>query len=597
MCGIVGYVGSKLALPVLMRGLASLEYRGYDSAGVVFSEQSTLTVFKRTGRINSLNNYLKNKLIASGCGIGHTRWATHGGPSNTNSHPHTDEFGSVAVVHNGIIENYAELKACLIAEGVVFKSETDTEVIAHLLSKFYKGNPLDALIKTCKLLHGSYALAALFKADNEQIVAARNGSPLVIGIGQNENFIASDALALLPYTNSFIELNNNQFSVITQNSVKVYDPSGKKIAANPKTVQLDIQQAVMGNYPHYMLKEINEVPRSVTDTLAQLENNSSLNHIPDSVFAQAKDFHIVACGTALNAGLVLKDLLARKLRLNVTSDFASEFRYKSPKLSRKSLCIFISQSGETADTLACVQLAKEHGAITIAVTNVVGSTICSMADYIIPTRAGPEIAVASTKAYSAQLTAGYYIALHMAKLLRKKALSYTIADLYAAANVLEAFLPELNLSETVSLVKSRQSIYYIGRGLDYCVALEGSLKLKEISYIHCEAFPCGELKHGSLALIEPNTFVLCIITQADLIEKSVNAIHEIKARGGKVILLTQFPSLDQYADITVTLPQAADELMPLISVLPLQLLAYKTAAAKGFDPDKPRNLAKSVTVE
>ena len=597
MCGIVGYVGSKLALPVLLGGLFSLEYRGYDSAGVVLKEQAELCVFKRVGRINALNNWLKNKLLASSCGIGHTRWATHGEPSNNNSHPHTDELGNVAVVHNGIIENYSELKSELTEQGIVFKSQTDTEVIAHLISLNRHLGNLEAVQAACKRLRGSYALAIVFSDEVEQIIVARKDSPLVIGIGEGENFLASDALALLPYTNTILELSNNEFAIIDSSTVTVYDKAKKIKKAKTKRLELSPESVTKGEHPYFMLKEILEEPDSIKNTLEFLRLNDSMGKIPLHVLTEASNIHIIACGTALHAGMVLKDILERLLRLDVFLDYASEFRYKSPKLSKNSLCIFISQSGETADTLASLELAKECNASTIAITNVIGSTLSNHAEYIIPTRAGPEIAVASTKAYIAQLTAIYVFALHVAKTRGMQLTQYSDTDISKCARTLEELTHILDIEGVVRLISERESLYFIGRGSDYYVALEGALKLKEISYIHCEALPSGELKHGSLALVEPGVVVFCLITQKHLLEKSLNAIHEVKARGGTIVLITQMENINEYADILIKLPCAPDPLMPLLAVLPLQMLAYKTAVKKGYNPDRPRNLAKSVTVE
>ena len=602
MCGIAGYVGNKLALPIVMQELSNLEYRGYDSAGVALNECGKLEIQKSSGKLVNLNNKVINKVFSTSCAIGHTRWATHGEPNNENAHPHCDFLNKIAVVHNGIIENHLQLKTELKNNGVRFSSETDTEIIPHLLAvelkekEINKKNIILALHTILKKLKGSYALAIIINELDNCIFVAKNQSPLIIGCGNEENFIASDVSALLSYTNKTIYLNDGELGVIETNKITIYDNNLNEIKPVTIAQKLKADQVMLGNYKHFMEKEIDEDGKSIIDTINELELNKTMEKIPISILKNFSNINIVACGTALHAGMVAKYILEKECNIPVVLDYASEFRYKNPSLDENSFCVFISQSGETADTLACMELCKQKKAFCLAITNVIGSRITRLADFCVYTFAGVEIAVASTKAYIAQLTALYCLILKIAELYKKQ-INYTIKDLLKVADILENNNYKSKLNFLVEKISSKESAYFIGRGLDYLIALEGALKLKEISYIHCEALPAGELKHGSLALITHNSVVVVILTQQDLIEKTLNAIYEIKSRGAYVVLLSQFDELEKEVDYFIKLPSYKNQLMPLICAKPLQQLAYLTAIKKGNDPDKPRNLAKSVTVE
>lgn len=602
MCGLVGYVGHKPATQILLSLLERLEYRGYDSAGIAINTKGILELEKSAGLLTNLKNKL-NPNFNSNCGIGHTRWATHGEPSEKNAHPHLSQNGKIAIIHNGIIENFGKLKSELT--DVKFCSDTDTEVIVQMLSKQITNKSdanhiLASISKVCSKLKGSYAFAILVAHMPNKIFFAKKKSPLIIGCGEGENFLASDIPAVLPYTNKVIYLSDNEIGYISENEVKIYDFKLNKKHKIVKKVDLSPNQIMLGNYSSFMEKEIAQGSYAIVNTLSKL--------VKDKVFCKIKkckisDFlgihsniHIVACGTALHAGMIAKFLLERECRVFVSLDYASEFRYKKPILNKKSLCIFISQSGETADTLASLELAKKQGAYCVAITNVLASRISQIADFVIPTYAGPEIAVASTKAYVAQLTALYYFVELFAKANSAK-IKYQKEDILKLAHKLEDWSCKEDLKKIVPQLAKQESLFFIGRGIDYYLALEGALKLKEISYIHCEAFAGGELKHGSLALVTADSFVVVILTQKDLMDKTMNAVHEIKSRGAFVVLFSQFTALKNQVDFFVELKVAKDILMPFVAIKPLQELAFLCSSFKGLNPDKPRNLAKSVTVE
>lgn len=609
MCGIVGYLGDKTAVPVLVNGLKKLEYRGYDSAGVAVLEEGSLQVKKSVGKLAELEAKIGTDVPQTTVGIGHTRWATHGRPSDLNSHPHTDCSGKIAVVHNGIIENYLELKEWLTERKHSFKSETDTEVLPHLVEEFYQGDLEAAVHKVLGMVHGSYAMVVMHQAEPDKLVAARKDSPLVVGLGDGEYFIASDIPALLSYTRKTYILNDGEVAVLTRDGVKVTDIVGNIVPKKVFEVTWSPEAAEKDGYEHFMLKEIYEQPHGLKETIySRLAADNS--HVilpevgmgPDEINKLQKIF-IVACGTACNAGLVGKYLLEKLVRIPVEVDIASEFRYRNPVLTPETLVVVISQSGETADTLAALREAKQHGCRVLAVTNVVGSTVSREADDVIYTWAGPEIAVASTKAYVTQLAAMYLVALYMGK-IRGTIADDLAKELIAELRNIPAKVEEiLNNVEQIEELGQRfvdvKDTFFIGRGLDYPVALEGALKLKEISYVHAEAYAAGELKHGTLALIEKGLPVLALATQEELFEKTLSNIQEVKAREAQVIGLVfeGNTSMKKMADFILYIPRTHQLLAPLLTVVPLQLLAYYTAVARGCDVDKPRNLAKSVTVE
>lgn len=608
MCGIVGYIGDKQATPILLEGLEKLEYRGYDSAGIAILNDGNINIKKAKGRLTVLRESLKNDNMYGTIGIGHTRWATHGEPSDTNSHPHLSQSGIIAVVHNGIIENYLPLKKWLLEEGYTFKSETDTEVVANLLEFYYEGDIIEAVKKVLDRIEGSYALGVLSKDHPDMIVAARKDAPLIVGIGNGENFIASDIPAILKHTRNVYFLDDHEIAIIKKDSINFIDMFGRNVQKSPFEVKWDVEAAEKGGYEHFMIKEIHEQPNAIKDTLrGRIVNDSEI--VLDNVKITKEQLNnidkifIVACGTAYHAGVVGKYIIENFARIPVEVDVASEFRYRNPIINEKTLTIVISQSGETADTIAALKEAKRNGSRVIAITNVVGSSISREADDVLYTWAGPEIAVASTKAYTTQLVALYLIGIDLA--LKKGTITKTKA--IELCNELKK-LPEkvqylLDNKDEIQKFASEhyntKDVFYLGRGLDYAVALEGSLKLKEISYIHSEAYAAGELKHGTLALIEEGTLVIALTTQEDLFEKMLSNIREVKARGGYVIAFAEQGNLqlEGVVDKIIYLPETIKELAPVVTVVPLQLLAYYMAVEKGCDVDKPRNLAKSVTVE
>jgi len=607
MCGIVGYAGGRDVVPVLLNGLSRLEYRGYDSAGVAVISDNRLKIYKTKGRLSALRELMEGCCAENTVGIGHTRWATHGEPSFENSHPHTNCSGDIAVVHNGIIENYMKLKEWLTAEGAVFTSETDTEVVAHLINHFYRGDLLAAVLEAVERLEGSYALGVVCEKNPDTIIAARKDSPLVVGLGNGENLIASDIPALLEYTRDVIFLNDREVAVVTRDSVELYDQYGQPVERESYHVSWDVSQAEKGGYEHFMIKEIHEEPRAMADTFFPRYKDGIIDlseiGIDEQLVRSIDKVGIIACGTAFHAGMVGKYIIEDLARIPVEVEVASEFRYRRPIITPGQLFIIISQSGETADTLAAMREAKKRGATVAAIVNVVGSTIAREADAVLYTHAGPEIAVASTKAYNTQLVAIYMIALELARLSgamdmeRYTQLAEGLSRIPALMNkVLEN---KEQLARVASRNFSQSSVFFIGRGLDYVLSMEASLKLKEISYIHSEAYAAGELKHGTIALIEQGTLVVALATQGALLEKTISNIKEVKARGAQVLAVcfegTHLP--EDIADEVVYLPRTDDLFAPILAVTPMQLFAYYMAVNKGCDVDKPRNLAKSVTVE
>ena len=606
MCGIVGYAGKRSAQDVLLDGLEKLEYRGYDSAGVALAQEGGIRVVKSKGRLDALRQKLAVQALAeSSCGIGHTRWATHGEPSDVNSHPHSTP--RVSIVHNGIIENYGALKERLAARGYTFESETDTEVLVKLIDSCYHGEPLQALHEALGMVRGSYALAVLFKDFPDTIFAVKKESPLIVGWGEGENFVASDIPALLKYTRDYSVLEEGDLAVVTAQGIRFYNAFGEPVERQRLTADWDQEAAEKGGYPHFMLKEINEQPAAITATVSpRVEDGLPDLRIPELTDERLRSIgtvHLVACGTAMHAGMVGKVAIETLARVPAEVDIASEFRYRDPILNKDDLVIIISQSGETSDTLAALKLAKSRGVPVLAIVNVVGSSIARAADYVLYTYAGPEIAVASTKAYVVQMCVLYLFALRLAYARGKLEEAETkrlTAELLRAGEVIK---PRLDDCEQIKYLASRfvntQSCFFIGRGFDYALSLEGSLKLKEISYVHSDAYAAGELKHGTISLITDGVPVIALATQKQVYEKTISNARETKSRGARVILFTTKDAVvpEGVADYIVRLDEYEDLLMPLQLIVPLQLFAYYMAVLRGCDVDKPRNLAKSVTVE
>ena len=603
MCGIVGYIGNRKAAPILFDGLEKLEYRGYDSAGVAVLD-GEIKCCKVKGRLANLREAAAKTDVDGTMGIGHTRWATHGAPSDVNSHPHLSCDGKIAVVHNGIIENYEELRKELMEKGCTFKSETDTEVIPNLISTFYKGDLLDAVIKATQKLIGSYAICVISENDPGKMIAVRKDSPLIIGLKDDEKFIASDIPAILKETRSVYLLEDNEYVVLRKDKCRIYTKDMQEITRNIFNVTFDDNAAEKAGYDHFMLKEIHEQPKAVRDTLAgRIMPGKAVNFdgFDKTQVNEIDKIYIVACGTAYHAGVVGKTAIEQLAGIPVETDIASEFRYRNPIIGKNNLLVIVSQSGETADTLAALRLAKSKGAKVLAITNVVGSTASREADFVFYTHAGPEIAVASTKAYTTQLIAMYTLALFLAE--SKGALTSEQSERYKA-DLLE--IPEkieqvLNCEQAISKMSSdlikESDMFFLGRGLDYAVAMEGSLKLKEISYIHSEPYAGGELKHGPIALIEKDTVVIAISTNKELEPKMASNVKEVITRGAYVIGVTTENMSDTNYRQTINIPVMNELFTPVVSVVPLQLIAYYVSTAKGLDVDKPRNLAKSVTVE
>ena len=608
MCGIVGYFGKKQATSFLVDGSSKLEYRGYDSAGVaVEDEKGDITVVKHKGRLANLNEDLDENPVHGSIGIGHTRWATHGAPSDINSHPHKSSKGSITVVHNGIIENYLELRKFLIGEGYEFKSQTDTEVIPNLIHYYFKGDLFEAVVEATKKLEGSYAIGVIAGEDPDKLVAVRKDSPLIVGLGEDETFIASDIPAVISYTRDVYLLNDNEFVLITNDGVEILNGDKSKIDKEVYHVTWSADAAEKGGYDSFMMKEIHEQPKAVRDTLTGKISDGKV-HFED--FKLTKEelqgidrIYIVACGTAYHAGLMGKVAIEKFAKIPVEVDIASEFRYRDPLITEKTLLITVSQSGETADTLAVLRQCKKAGAKTLAITNVVGSTISREADHVIYTMAGPEIAVASTKAYTTQVVVMNLIGMYFGQLMGTITAEEE-KELEEALNLLpekieEVLKTEGKVEEVSKVLATEKDLFYLGRGIDFALALEGSLKLKEITYIHSEAYAGGELKHGPRALIEDGTKVIALLTQERLREKMVSNIVEVKARGAHVIgVAYEGDELDDSVfDEVIRIPRILNMVAPVVAVVSLQLLSYFTAKEKGFDIDKPRNLAKSVTVE
>ena len=611
MCGIIGYIGEKPVAPILLNGLARLEYRGYDSAGIAVMNQSGIEIYKAKGRLSFLREKTDQARPQGFEGIGHTRWATHGEPSDLNSHPHSNAGGTIAVVHNGIIENYQEIKDELIAQGAVFSTQTDTESIVQLLDTYYKGDPLEAIKKTLARLRGSYALGIMFADRPGELYCSRKDSPLVAALAPDGSFIASDIPAILEYSRDVYLLDNGETALLTRKGIKIFNQDMQPVKKEVMHVDWDVKLAEKSGFEHFMLKEMHEEPVAVRDTLMpNIAEKDGLLEVQlyktclSAEYAQGiKRIHIVACGTAYHCGLVGKYFIEKLMRLPVNVELSSEFRYSDPILDKSDLVIVISQSGETMDTIAAMREAQNKGCKVLAICNVVGSTISREADFTAYTWAGPEIAVASTKAYVSQLIMTYVIALDIAfkrgALNKEKADAY-LKELCRMPEKLEEMLKgKEEIKRFAQAFRDQESVFYLGRRLDYYIAQEASLKLKEITYIHSEALAAGELKHGTLALIEDGTLVITLATQKALMEKTISNITECRVRGAKVLSITfnDEPALKKESDFVWTVPETLPEFAPVLAILPMQLFAYYVACAKGCDVDKPRNLAKSVTVE
>lgn len=605
MCGIVGFIGTEEAAPILMKGLRRLEYRGYDSAGIAVKDND-IQIVKEKGRIDRLQARVDAENPRGTVGIGHTRWATHGAPDSINAHPHRSQNGVCTLVHNGIIENYIEIKNELMGKGYKFLSQTDTEVIAQLYDALFDGDPVGTLIKTAKRLHGSYAVAMLVRGCEDKVFAMKKDSPLIVGKGENKTYLASDIPAILSYTRNCYIVNDGEFLEIGKDEIRAFDNMGKEKKVEFTTINMSVQSAEKSGYDFFMAKEIFEQPRAVMDTVRPLIKDGKILlpfEFPEAFIEKLQRIHIVACGSAYHVGMTAKYIIEDMTRLPVNVDIASEFRYRNPIVAQNDLCIFISQSGETADTLASLREAKERGAYTLSVVNVPFSTIARESDGVIYTNAGAEIAVATTKAFSAQLGVMYAFAGFLA---HKKGLvdneymkKYTDEILALAEKTEKALDCEKITKELSEAISEKEHIFFIGRGIDYPLCLEGALKLKEISYIHCEGYGAGELKHGTISLIEKGTVVIALATDKRLFGKMVSNIKEVKARGAYVIALVneQAQDMGEIADEVIFVPSVSSYLTPSMTIVPLQLLAYHTTLKKGLDVDKPRNLAKSVTVE
>lgn len=608
MCGIVGYIGPKKAAPILMSGLSKLEYRGYDSAGIAVLNGEKINMIKAKGRLKVLSDMTDGgENVCGNIGIGHTRWATHGAPSDTNSHPHLSRDGKIAVVHNGIIENYKPLKESLIKKGYSFLSDTDTEVISNLLDYYYAGNMLDALVKTVSRLKGSYALGVLSAEHPGEMYAARKDSPLIVGLGDGENFIASDIPAVLEYTRDIYLLEDGEIVRFKDDSVTIYDVDKQKVDKEVYHVTWDVSSAQKGGYEHFMLKEIYEQPAAVRETISPRIKDGMVSLDDLKMDAEAikgiNKIHIIGCGSAYHVGVVGRYLFESMGRIPTETDLASEFRYRNPIVSENDLVIAISQSGETADTLAAMREAKRRGCRVLAVVNVVGSSVAREADDVIYTWAGPEIAVATTKAYSTQLQVLYLLALHFSTvrgLVSEAEHRDIVAEMQRIPEKIEKMLEDVSpLQQYASKHYNTKDVFFLGRGLDYCLALEASLKLKEISYIHSEAYAAGELKHGTISLIEDGTIVMALATQESLFEKTLSNVREVTTRGATVfgVAMEGDTLIESECDKVYYIPKTLPVLAPALEIIPLQIFAYYMAVNKGCDVDKPRNLAKSVTVE
>jgi glucosamine--fructose-6-phosphate aminotransferase (isomerizing) len=611
MCGIVGYVGKQQAAPILLDGLSKLEYRGYDSAGMAVYDGEKIVINKSTGRLKVLSELTHDGATMPGnIGIGHTRWATHGEPSDTNAHPHFNEDRSIAVVHNGIIENYIKLKKMLTEKGYKFCSETDTEAVAHLLDYYYNKydkDPLTAVVKVIHRVEGSYALGIIFADYPDVVYSVRKDSPLIVGIGEEGNLIASDVPAVLKYTRDVFFIENEEIARLTRDEIKFFNVDGDPIVKEPKHIDWDINAAEKGGYEHFMLKEIYEQPKAVRDTISpRIKGNEIVIEelgMTDEEISGIEKIHIVACGSAYHTGVTSKYVFEGLARIPVEVDLASEFRYRNPILNSGELVIVISQSGETADSLAALRLAKERGIKTLGIVNVVGSSIAREADKVMYTWAGPEISVATTKAYSCQLVAQYLLALKFAQVrgqITDAELSNYLKEIEVLPNQIEILLgSKSKIQKFANRYVAAKDVFFIGRGIDYAISLEGSLKLKEISYIHSEAYAAGELKHGTISLIEDGTLVAAVVTQEELYKKTISNIVEVKTRGAYVLAVTNDDNLEieKTADSVIYIPKTNKYFTNSLAIIPLQLFGYYVSVGKGLDVDKPRNLAKSVTVE
>ena len=609
MCGIVGYIGKKKALPILIDGLKKLEYRGYDSAGVAYLDKNDINIVKSVGRIDVLESKL-NMESSSCLGIGHTRWATHGEPSEENAHPHFSNDGNVTIVHNGIIENYQELIKKLEKHGYHFYSDTDTEVLANIIDYYYKKykmGPIDAINRTMVRVRGSYAVAVIFKGYPDKLWVFRKDSPMVIGKDDTGSYIASDVSAVLKYTKNVYYIDNLEAACLTKDNVIFYDLNGDVIDKELKEIEWDIASAEKGGYEHFMIKEIYEQPDVISKTINSYVNDKIINFkesgLSKDVLKEIEQVYIVACGSAYHVGVCAQYIIEDLARVPVRVDIASEFRYRKPLLSKKELVVIISQSGETADSLAALREAKALGVKTLAIVNVVGSSIAREADYVLYTLAGPEIAVATTKAFSTQLIVSYLFAIELASAkdkINKTKYKELLEEVILLPNKIQDFLDKgvKSIQKIASEFSGIQDAFYIGRSLDYAISLEGSLKLKEISYVHSESYAAGELKHGTISLIENNTLVIGIVTQDEIYEKTISNLIEVKSRGGYILTVSpKGIDVSKVSNYNINIPDTVSYFYPSIAVIPLQLLGYYIAANKGVDIDKPRNLAKSVTVE
>lgn len=614
MCGIVGYIGNKVACPILIAGLTNLEYRGYDSAGISTIENNSLSILKNQGRVKNLSSLSEINSLSGTIGIAHTRWATHGKPSKVNSHPHLDNSKTFSVVHNGIIENYNELRKFLSQKGYTFYSETDTEVIPNLIHYYYSNVKndntsnafLSAVKNACNELIGSYAIEVISKDFTDCIIVAKKSSPLVIGKGIQENYIASDIPAVLEFTKNFYFLEDNEFAIIYKDNIEFYNCNLSKIQKDLKEIDWDCNSADKNGFEDYMLKEIYEQPDSIRKTInSRLDENGNYNfkdlNFTKEYLKSLNKIYIVACGTAMHAGLAVKNTLEKLCNIVTQVEVASEFRYRNPLIDSHTLCIFISQSGETADTLAALELSKSAGAKTIAITNVIGSSITRCADFSIFTQAGPEIAVASTKAYTSQVTLLTMLTIYLAETMENNNLDFIKGlkhDILSLPNKVQDCLTcSKDIKEFSNKIFEEKDIFFLGRGVDYTTALEASLKLKEISYIHSEAYPAGELKHGPIALIENGTTVISILTDINLVPKSISNTQEVITRGAKTLIISSQDLPNNNFDTIIKIPKTNELISPILAIIPLQLLAYYISKNKNLDVDKPRNLAKSVTVE
>ncbi|MCU6762803.1 Glucosamine--fructose-6-phosphate aminotransferase [isomerizing] [uncultured Roseburia sp.] len=608
MCGIVGYIGEKQAAPILLDGLSKLEYRGYDSAGIAVNNQGEIQIRKSTGRLKVLSELTHDGAEMPGTmGIGHTRWATHGAPTDLNAHPHQNTDGSIVVVHNGIIENYIKLKQKLLTKGYQFASDTDTEVVAHLLDYYYSGDPMEAITKVMDRVDGSYALGIMFRDFPERFFAMRKDSPLIVGKGKDGNLIASDVPAILKYTRDVFYIQNEEIAVLKKDKITFFNIDQEEIEKEMHTVEWDVNAAEKGGYEHFMLKEMYEQPKAVRDTLEPRLSNGKVVieelGMTDEEIRSINNIHIVACGSASYTGMCAKYIFEEMARIPAFVDVASEFRYRNPILRKGDLVIIISQSGETADSLAALREAKEKGAMTLAIVNVVGSSIAREADKVIYTWAGPEIAVATTKAFSTQLMAEYLLAIKFAEVrgtVSEEEVDDMIQDLKRLPDQIQMLLANRNhIQKFANRYIAARDVFFIGRGLDYALSMEGALKLKEISYIHAEAYAAGELKHGTISLVEDGTLVVAVLTQEALFKKTISNIQEVKSRGAFAMAVTVEGNteIEKTADYVIYIPETNKYFTSSLALIPLQLFAYYVAVARGCDVDKPKNLAKSVTVE